>query len=190
MTVYYDVVGGAGAARNQETVMFCFGDGTTQDVRRLPPRNINSNTTINIYRTTHTYPAPGTYTISADIFARNGGTLNIQNPLGTSFYVATTIQVNAALGLNSPPCYSTHPCPPVLSLAPLDCAALSDERFCSQSSISNNLNWNGKTTAGQDLASGLYYYQVRVRFASVSRNAPPLVQKGWIQLLRDGLRLR
>lgn len=50
-----------------------------------------------------------------------------------------------------------------------------------------NINWAGKTTAGQDLPSGLYYYQVKVRFATLNRNSPPVEFKGWVQLIRDGI---
>jgi gliding motility-associated-like protein len=46
------------------------------------------------------------------------------------------------------------------------------------------INWNGKNSAGQDLPSGQYYYEVVVRFESVQRSSEPLVLKGWVQLLR------
>jgi gliding motility-associated-like protein len=48
-----------------------------------------------------------------------------------------------------------------------------------------NINWNGTTTNGQALPSGLYYYQVTVRFAGLDPNAPPLVLKGWVDLIRE-----
>ena len=48
-----------------------------------------------------------------------------------------------------------------------------------------NINWNGTTTNGQALPSGLYYYQVTVRFAGLDPNAPPLVLKGWVNLIRE-----
>ncbi|GAA4454857.1 hypothetical protein GCM10023189_21900 [Nibrella saemangeumensis] len=122
LTVYFDIARGADAARQQETVTFCFGDGTTQEVRRLAPIPLrgNPNTTINIYRTTHTYPGPGTFGISVAITNRNNGTINMMDPVNTSFYISTTISVNAALGLNSTP---------VLLNPPLDSARVG-QRFC------------------------------------------------------------
>ncbi|GAB2764917.1 hypothetical protein GCM10027275_02690 [Rhabdobacter roseus] len=47
-----------------------------------------------------------------------------------------------------------------------------------------SINWDGKNSAGQDLAAGQYFYEAVVQFESVRRNAQPLAVKGWIQLLR------
>ncbi len=47
-----------------------------------------------------------------------------------------------------------------------------------------NLNWDGKSSNGQDLAAGQYFYEATVTFQSVNRPSQPLVLKGWIQLLR------
>ncbi|WP_373330918.1 gliding motility-associated C-terminal domain-containing protein [Salmonirosea aquatica] len=47
-----------------------------------------------------------------------------------------------------------------------------------------DINWNGKTTGGQDAAAGQYYYEASVTFESVVRPGQPLILKGWIQLLR------
>ncbi|RIV17196.1 gliding motility-associated C-terminal domain-containing protein, partial [Fibrisoma montanum] len=52
------------------------------------------------------------------------------------------------------------------------------------------LRWDGRSSSGEELPSGLYYYQVRVRYAVVDRNAPPEVLKGWVQLIRDGVSMR
>ncbi|RAK02961.1 gliding motility-associated-like protein [Larkinella arboricola] len=127
LTVYYDVTRGAGggyqAALSQRDVNFCFGVG--QEMRRVPrvdaeTRNINPNTTINIYRTTYTYPGPGTYEISCTIVNRNEGTRNIPNSIETNFKLRTTIVVNSGLGLNSTP---------VLLNPPLDSARVG-QKWC------------------------------------------------------------
>ncbi len=47
-----------------------------------------------------------------------------------------------------------------------------------------NINWNGKTNAGKDLAAGQYYYEARVRFESTKRQSQPTILKGWVQLMR------
>jgi gliding motility-associated-like protein len=127
LTVYFDVTRGSGggfdAARLQNDVNFCFGVG--QQMRRVPrvdaeTRNINANTTINIYQTTYTYPGPGTYDISCTIVNRNQGTRNIPNSIQTNFKLRTTIVVNAGLGLNSTP---------VLLNPPLDSARVG-QKWC------------------------------------------------------------
>ncbi|MGA0557269.1 gliding motility-associated C-terminal domain-containing protein [Larkinella sp. VNQ87] len=127
LTVYFDIRrvpgGGYEAAIAQRDVNFCFGVG--QQMRRVPridaeTRTINPNTTINIYRTTYTYPGPGTYDITCTITNRNDNTRNIPNSINTSFKLRTTIVVNASLGLNSTP---------VLLNPPLDSARVG-QKWC------------------------------------------------------------
>ncbi|AYQ30703.1 gliding motility-associated C-terminal domain-containing protein [Runella sp. SP2] len=47
-----------------------------------------------------------------------------------------------------------------------------------------NINWDGKTSDGQDLPSGTYYYQVTVTFKTLQKTSEPLTLKGWIQLIK------
>ena len=124
LTTYYDELKGKPAANDANSADFCFGDGTTMRVDRSQRRFINGGTSsINVYRTTHTYPGPGAFTISAFISNRNGGTNNLP-PAGSSdqikFFVSTTIFINPALGLNSTP---------RLLNPPLDSARVG-QRFC------------------------------------------------------------
>ncbi|AQG80113.1 hypothetical protein AWR27_12720 [Spirosoma montaniterrae] len=51
---------------------------------------------------------------------------------------------------------------------------------------SRELSWDGRSSEGRELPTGLYYYEVQVRFSYVDRNAPPNVYKGWVQILREG----
>ena len=121
LTVYYDEINGRPAAMQSNEALMCFGDGTQAQVARVSITPINGgSSSINIYRTTHTYPAPEAYKISGRITNRNAGTKNINDSGNTAFYVATTIQVNAALGQNSTP---------VLLNAPLDSARVG-QKFC------------------------------------------------------------
>ncbi|RYC67823.1 gliding motility-associated C-terminal domain-containing protein, partial [Spirosoma sordidisoli] len=48
------------------------------------------------------------------------------------------------------------------------------------------VNWDGRTSDGQELPSGLYYYQATVYYAVLERNAAPSVIKGWVQIIRGG----
>ena len=108
LTVYYDEVRGReAAAQGADKYTICFGDGTSQEVERLPKRLINGGTSsINVYRTTHTYPGPNAYTISVSISNRNKLTKNLPPEASSDllkFYVSTTIFINQRLGLNSTP---------------------------------------------------------------------------------------
>ncbi|WAC11179.1 T9SS type B sorting domain-containing protein [Dyadobacter pollutisoli] len=47
-----------------------------------------------------------------------------------------------------------------------------------------NINWNGKTNSGKDLAAGQYYYEVTIYFESSKKVTTPTTIKGWVQLLR------
>ena len=123
LTAYYDLQQGASAAAAADDALFCFGDGTDGlSVRRESIRPLNRGTSINIYRTTYTYPGPGVYAISARIVNRNDGTRNIANgaSMGTNFFVTTTISVNTALGFNTNP---------ILLNPPVDTARIG-QKYC------------------------------------------------------------
>ncbi|TAE29675.1 MAG: gliding motility-associated C-terminal domain-containing protein, partial [Cytophagales bacterium] len=122
LTAYFDEVGGVDAANRADEVDFCLGDGTTLKIRRLPRIYINSRTTsINIYRFQYTYGSTGTYQISANIVNRNDNTINLRQPSrDIPFWIRTTIQVNAFLGLNATP---------ILLNPPLDSARVG-QKFC------------------------------------------------------------
>ncbi len=47
-----------------------------------------------------------------------------------------------------------------------------------------DVNWNGQTNAGKDLAAGQYYYEAKVYFESTQQGGTPTTIKGWVQLLR------
>ncbi|MFN8357506.1 MAG: gliding motility-associated C-terminal domain-containing protein [Spirosomataceae bacterium] len=105
VTIYCDAVGGIQACNAQNQIEYlCFGDGTTG----TPPRiggsvDIGNGTSRNVYKIVHTFPAPGTYKISATIENRNDGVLNMNNSVNTNFYISTTIVINSSVGLNSTP---------------------------------------------------------------------------------------
>ncbi|KAB7730263.1 T9SS type B sorting domain-containing protein [Rudanella paleaurantiibacter] len=121
LTTYFDELNGRIASDQTNSVDFCLGDGSIVNVPRSVRRNINSNTSINIYRFRYTYQGPGVYQISVAIEKRNDRTINLRQPSqDITFWIRTTIQVNAGLGLNSTP---------VLLNPPLD-SARTGQRFC------------------------------------------------------------
>ena len=121
-TAYYDEVDGAAASGQGNDVTICFGDGNSRLVTRLPRVFINNRTSsINVYRTTYTYPGPSVYTVSVTVPNRNDRTLNLRQPSrDITFFVSTTIQIATNLGLNSTP---------VMLNPPLDSGRVS-QRFC------------------------------------------------------------
>jgi gliding motility-associated-like protein len=46
------------------------------------------------------------------------------------------------------------------------------------------INWDGRSSSGRELPAGQYFYEAKVRFQSVRRDAESLGFKGWVQLLR------
>jgi len=121
-TAYYDEVDGAAASAQGNDVTICFGDGNSRLVTRLPRVFINNRTSsINVYRTTYTYPAPSVYTVSVTVPNRNGNTKNLgAQSRDITFFVSTTIQISSNLGLNSTP---------VMLNPPLDSGRVG-QRFC------------------------------------------------------------
>lgn len=47
-----------------------------------------------------------------------------------------------------------------------------------------NINWDGKTNGGKELAAGQYYYELVIYFESSKKQSTPVTMKGWVQLLR------
>jgi len=124
LTGYFDMISGRDAAIRQENVTFIInnveGTGTPAFVvapRRMPYTDIGNNTTQNVYIATYTFPGTGAYRIAIEVDARNENVLNIGPKPTTSlnFYVSTTLEINAAFGLNRTP---------VLRNAPIDIAAV------------------------------------------------------------------
>ena len=55
----------------------------------------------NLYKGTHTFPAPGAYVISVEDPNRNGGVVNIPNSINVPMYTESTIIINPFLGINN-----------------------------------------------------------------------------------------
>src|SRR5690606_2966408 len=126
LVTYTDEIGGRTANDQQTTVDFNFGFSTTRveklTVSRKERVMINQATARNVYDTTYTFPASGYYTIGVSIVNRNDNTINLPAPGGSqsiSFYVQTSILINANAGFNSTP---------LLLNIPIDSAAVG-QRF-------------------------------------------------------------
>ncbi|WP_461102982.1 fibronectin type III domain-containing protein, partial [Spirosoma koreense] len=124
-TAYFDEVKGKQAADQATEYTMCFGDGTTAVVKRQEPRTyINGRTSsINIYKITHTYPGPATYTIGITVPNRNKDTQNLPPAANSDqirFFVSSTILISPNLGLNSTP---------VMLNPPLDSGRVG-QKFC------------------------------------------------------------
>ncbi|WP_041616653.1 T9SS C-terminal target domain-containing protein [Spirosoma linguale] len=52
------------------------------------------------------------------------------------------------------------------------------------------LSWDGRSSDGAELPTGLYYYQATVHYALLNRNAPPQILKSWVQIIREGSSLK
>ena len=91
-----------------------FGDGT---IIQLDTRDFNlkqdlgNEVAINIFLQNHTFPGPGTYTITFREFNRNDNVVNMDRSVDTPFYIETTIVIDPLLGCNNTP---------VLTIPPID----------------------------------------------------------------------
>lgn len=108
LTTYTDEKNGYNANNDQNIVFFYFGFSTNQatyyPVSRKKKTLISPSTMCNVYDTTFTFPAAGTYKLTCGISNRNANTLNLPGKTDEiSFFVETTIYINSSLGLNSTP---------------------------------------------------------------------------------------
>lgn len=92
-----------------------WGDGTISVAERYQKIDLPNFYWHNKYRTEHTYPGPGIYTIVVQDPNRNYGVQNIPNSVNVIFSITTTIAINPEIGLNSTP---------VLLNPPIDRAAV------------------------------------------------------------------
>lgn len=80
-----------------------WGDGTGDEIERIvfePIPNV-SDITYNLYKGTHTFPAPGTYVVSVEDPNRNNGVNNIPNSVNVPMFTETEIVINPFLGYNN-----------------------------------------------------------------------------------------
>lgn len=82
-----------------------WGDGTLDSLERSVgfPELIADDINKNEYLARHTYPGPGTYTITLEDPNRNAGVVNIPNSVSVPFFIQSEIVLNPFLGNNNSP---------------------------------------------------------------------------------------
>ncbi len=85
-----------------------FGDGTNVKTRNVPNPPViaqvdNGGVGDVEYSVTHTFPGPGTYTITYTEQNRNDGVLNMTNSVQTPFFIQTQITISPILGCDNSP---------------------------------------------------------------------------------------
>jgi gliding motility-associated-like protein len=85
------------------TMPIYWGDESGNEIPRIvfDPIPAVSDITLNIYKGEHTFPAPGTYTVSVEDPNRNFGVVNIPNSVNVPMYIETTLTINPFLGYNN-----------------------------------------------------------------------------------------
>lgn len=128
-----------------------WGDGQTDSLSRGAnyPEVVSGDIHKNIYVGFHTYPGPGSYTISLEDPNRNQGINNIPNSINVPFYIESKILINPFLGNNSSP---------LLLNPPVDYACLNSSYIHNPSAFDkegDSLSYsliNPKGTGGQTIS--------------------------------------
>lgn len=94
------------AASDANSLIVCFGDGSSGQANRVSRRPIGSDNLLsqNEYQLTHTYAGPGTYVLSTAL-ANRSNVLNVENGLSLPMVLTTTLVVNSAF-INQSPTFS------------------------------------------------------------------------------------
>ncbi|MBK0402231.1 gliding motility-associated C-terminal domain-containing protein [Adhaeribacter sp. BT258] len=88
---------------------FFFGDGTKFDAQKASEIQLPNNITRRVFYASHTYPAPGVYSVGYSEQNRNSSIINMNSPGTTSFHVRTIISINPQIGINRSPQFSVPP---------------------------------------------------------------------------------
>ncbi|MEQ9378049.1 MAG: T9SS type A sorting domain-containing protein [Imperialibacter sp.] len=84
-----------------------FGDGTTISLEGGDVAKetilLGNETSLTKYAISHTYQAPGAYTVRVKEFSRNASVINMENSAETPFFVSTQVIVDPFFGANSTP---------------------------------------------------------------------------------------
>ncbi len=100
------------SALDQTEVKICFGGTTFRTIQRESKVPLPGclRVSLNTYRFSFIFAAPGTYTVSFIGNNRNGNIVNLgNNPIDLSFYIETRILIDASLGPNATPSFTQPP---------------------------------------------------------------------------------
>jgi hypothetical protein len=90
-----------------------FGDGTTISLEGSDVAHetilLGNETSLTKYTISHTYQAPGAYTVIVKEFFRNASVINMENSVETPFFVSTQVVVDPFFGFNSTPALDVLP---------------------------------------------------------------------------------
>lgn len=89
-----------------------FGDGTIIEMNTEGydlKIDLGNEIALNVFKYEHTFPGPGTYTISFREFNRNANIVNMDRSVDTPFYVETQITIDQSIGCNSSPEFMFYP---------------------------------------------------------------------------------
>lgn len=90
-----------------------FGDGTvlnlTDNADASGSTQLEDEVAYNYFEITHTFSAPGKYTVRYQERNRNAGIQNMSNSVDTPFYIETTILIDPFIGLNNTPVFLVPP---------------------------------------------------------------------------------
>ncbi|NML66542.1 gliding motility-associated C-terminal domain-containing protein [Hymenobacter sp. RP-2-7] len=87
----------------QATSILFFGDGTRQESPRASNVPVSTDTNIYTYYFDHTFPGPGSYTVSFVGENRVGDVVNMTGSIGQTFYINSVITIDPTLGRNHSP---------------------------------------------------------------------------------------
>lgn len=103
VTLYYNQTG---TISNANSIMLCFGDGTTQEATRISQVLSNDKlVSLNTYQVNHTYAGPGTYTLITSLANRTTAqniTTNAQEPITLTTTILTNTVSNRTPTLSIP----------------------------------------------------------------------------------------
>jgi hypothetical protein len=93
--IYFDASPGGGpATEGQSSILVCFGDGNTAEVKRTSLTRLagdQKDIAVGTYDINYTYPAAGTFQISTNITNRTGNLLNFDGSVNTGMFLWTVI---------------------------------------------------------------------------------------------------
>ncbi|WP_420581191.1 gliding motility-associated C-terminal domain-containing protein [Reichenbachiella sp.] len=90
-----------------------FGDGTVLNLAEYAEVSgsspLEDEVAYNYFEISHTFSAPGKYTVRYNERNRNAGIQNMSNSVDTPFYIETTILIDPFVGLNNTPVFLVPP---------------------------------------------------------------------------------
>ncbi|MBY0425383.1 MAG: hypothetical protein K2Q22_07090, partial [Cytophagales bacterium] len=97
------------AAVSPATFLFSDGGSVTVDKTAGSPTQIGNSTLKYVFNFSYVFQSSGRFAVSYLEENRNAGVINMDNSVNTPFFIATAININPFLGLNSAPVFTIPP---------------------------------------------------------------------------------